>query len=115
MLGPAIVAPEIRWRADQIVWAPVLSDSRLLRFIDPQNDVTKMSLRWDEEKKDPPKYAHILLPDKFTITFYPRPVLAFGYCCSLRLSVCVSVNYQVVVRVNGDNSSSVQVGIAKFR
>ena len=25
------------------------------------------------------------------VTFYPRPVLAFGYCRCLRLSVCVSV------------------------
>ena len=24
-------------------------------------------------------------------SFYPRPVLAFGYCCCLRLSVCASV------------------------
>ena len=42
---PLIVAPAIRWRADQIVWAPVISDSQLLRFIDRLNDVTKMSLR----------------------------------------------------------------------
>ena len=42
---PLIVAPAIRLRADQIVWAPVISDSQLLRFIDRQNDVTKMSLR----------------------------------------------------------------------
>ena len=45
MLEPAIVAPAIRWRADQIVWARVMSDSRLLQFMDRQNDVTKMSLR----------------------------------------------------------------------
>ena len=98
-------------------WQPVI-----LRFIDRKNGVTKMALRWllrRSKKKKSFKISHILLPDKFTFTFYPRPVLAFGYCCCLRLSVpvclsvclsvCVSVN-QVLVRVNGDNSSLVQVG-----
>ena len=87
-----------------------MSDSRLLRYIDCQNDVTKMASweLWDQAKKNPSKYAHILLPDKFTITFYTRPVLAFEYCCWLRLSVCVSVNHEIV-RVNGDNSSPVVV------
>ena len=72
MLGPAIVAvlaPAIRWRADQIVWAPVMSDSRLLRFIDRQNDVTKMPLRWDEENKIlqnmPISYSKINLQSHF--------------------------------------------------
>ena len=27
--------------------------------------------------------------------FYPRPLLASGYCCCLRLSVCASVGHQV--------------------
>ena len=85
-----------------------MSDSRELRYIDRQNGVTKMASweLWDEAKKNPSKYVHILLPDEFTITFYTRPVLAFGYCCWLRLSVCVSVNHEIV-RVNGDNSSPV--------
>ena len=30
------------------------------------------------------------------IRFYPRPVLAFGYCCWLRLSVCVCGNHLLV-------------------
>ena len=41
---------------------------------------------------------HILQDDEtlddmlmFLCCFYPRPVLAFGYCRCLRLSVCVSV------------------------
>ena len=71
MLGPAIVAPAIRWRADQIVWAPVMSDSRLLRFIDRQNDVTKMSLRWDEERKIL-QNMHIL--SKASFGQFPAPV-----------------------------------------
>ena len=28
--------------------------------------------------------------------FYPRPVLAFGYCRCLRVCVCLSVNHQLV-------------------
>ena len=31
----------------------------------------------------------IILNDTFLPSFYPRPVLAFGYCRCLRLSVCV--------------------------
>ena len=38
--------------------------------------------------------------DAYVIPFYPRPVLAFGYCRCLRVCVCVcvclSVNHQLV-------------------
>ena len=35
--------------------------------------------------------------DKFgPIFFYPRPVLAFGYCRCLRVCVCLSINHQLV-------------------
>ena len=110
MLGPAISST-----SNQIVWAPVMSDSRLLRFIDRQNDVTKMSLRWDEEKKIlqnmPISYSQINLQSHFIQgQFWPLRIVVPCVC----LSVCVSVNHKLVVRVNGDNSSSVQVGIAKF-
>ena len=46
--------------------------------------------------------------------FYPRPVLAFGYCRCLRLSVCVSVCVRQPPACPRDNSSSVQAGITKF-
>ena len=37
-------------------------------------------------------FDHILLSNVFVLfAFYPRPVLAFGYCRCLRLSVCPSV------------------------
>ena len=42
----------------------------------------------------------------YTLSFYPRPVLAFGYCRCLRLSVCVcpsvcvSVNPELVCTIN---------------
>ena len=36
----------------------------------------------------------------FVICFYPRPVLAFGYCHRLRLCVCVSVCVCVSLCVN---------------
>ena len=45
------------------------------------------------------------------VTGYPRPVLAFGYCRCLRLSVRQSVRHQVCPR---DNSSPVQARITKF-
>ena len=48
--------------------------------------------------------------------FYPRPVLAFGYCHRLRLWVCVSVYvcvYQSRVCPH-DNSSPIQTRIIKF-
>ena len=35
--------------------------------------------------------------------FYPRPVLAFGYCRCLRLSVCLSVCPSVCVSVNPEH------------
>ena len=31
--------------------------------------------------------------------FYPRPVLAFGYCPCLRMCVCLSVNHQLVCAI----------------
>ena len=52
--------------------------------------------------------------------FYPRPVLAFGYCRCLRLCVCVCVCLSVCLSVcqslacPGDNSGPVQARIAKF-
>ena len=35
-------------------------------------------------------------PSITTVPFYPRPVLAFGYCRCLRVCVCLSVNHQLV-------------------
>ena len=46
--------------------------------------------------------------------YYPRPVLAFGYCRCLRLSVCVSVRVRQPSACPRDNSSSVQARITKF-
>ena len=48
--------------------------------------------------------------------FYPRPVLAFGYCRCLRLCVCVSVCPSVCqsLACPRDNSGPVQARIAKF-
>ena len=39
------------------------------------------------------RMKRLLLQDKLygCVPFYPRPVLAFGYCCCLRLSVSVSI------------------------
>ena len=50
----------------------------------------------------------------FILFFYPRPVLAFGYCRCLRLSVCVSVRVRQPSACPRDNSSSVQARITKF-
>ena len=96
-----LVAPAISWRTDRTVRVPVVSDSRLWRIIDRQNGVTKMASRWlgDEVKINPSKYAHILLPDKFAITFYPRPVLTFGHCRRLRLSVCLLPHWGRVTHI----------------
>ena len=46
--------------------------------------------------------------------YYPRPVLAFGYCCCLRLcvSVCLSVCQSLACPHN--NSGPVQARITKF-
>ena len=44
-------------------------------------------------------------------TFYPRPVLASGYCCCPCSSVRLSVRHQVCLH---NNSSSVQARITKF-
>ena len=50
--------------------------------------------------------------------YYPRPVLAFGYCHRLRLWVCVSVCVYVCVYQSRacphDNSSPIQARITKF-
>ena len=57
----------------------------------------------------PQASIHILIPmhtdrvPPWTVkrsSFYPRPVLAFGYCRCLRLSVCVSVNPELVRAIN---------------
>ena len=57
--------------------------------------------------------THLTKP---TISFYPRPVLAFGYCRCLRLCVCVSVCLCVCqsLACPRDNSGPVQARIAKF-
>ena len=57
------------------------------------------------------RLSFILLLYIKRVSFYPRPVLAFGYCRSLRLSVRQSVRHQVCPR---DNSSPVQARITKF-
>ena len=48
--------------------------------------------------------------------FYPRPVLAFGYCHRLRLCVCPCVCQSVCqsLACPRDNSGPVQARIAKF-
>ena len=46
--------------------------------------------------------------------FYPRPVLAFGYCHRLRLWVCVSVCVYQSRACPHDNSSPIQARITKF-
>ena len=46
------------------------------------------------------------------LTFYPRPVMAFGYCRCLRLSVCVCVRQSSVCP--DDNLSPAQATITKF-
>ena len=55
---------------------------------------------------------------QFFIHFYPRPVLAFGYCHSLRLCVCVCVSVCESVCQSlacpWDNSGPVQARITKF-
>ena len=47
--------------------------------------------------------------------FYPRLVLAFGYCYRLRLWVCVSVCVCQSWACPHDNSSLIQARITKFR
>ena len=55
-----------------------------------------------------------------TAFYYPRPVLAFGYCRCLRLCVCVCVCLSVCLSVCQslacpcDNSGPVEARIAKF-
>ena len=53
---------------------------------------------------------------QFCHRFYPRPVLAFGYCRCLCLCVCVSVCLCVCqsLACPRDNSGPVQARIAKF-
>ena len=46
--------------------------------------------------------------------FYPRPVLAFGYCHRLRLWVCVCVCVYQSLACPGDNSTLIQARITKF-
>ena len=48
------------------------------------------------------------------LNFYPRPVLAFGYCRCLRLSVCVSVCVGQPLACPRDNSWPVSARITKF-
>ena len=46
--------------------------------------------------------------------FYPRPVLAFGYCRCLRLCVCVCLSVCQSLACPRDNSGPDQARIAKF-
>ena len=46
--------------------------------------------------------------------YYPRPVLAFGYCRCLRLSVCVSVRVRQPLACPRDNLWPVSARITKF-
>ena len=46
--------------------------------------------------------------------FYPRPVLAFRYCCCLRVYVCVFVCVCQSLACPHDNSWPVQARITKF-
>ena len=46
--------------------------------------------------------------------FYPRPVLAFGYCRCLRVCVCVRVSVRQSSACPYNNSSTVQARITKF-
>ena len=48
------------------------------------------------------------------VNYYPRPVLAFGFCCCLRLCVCVCQSVCQSLACPRDNSAPVQVGITKF-
>ena len=54
-------------------------------------------------------YGHVVT---WSDPFYPRPVLAFGYCRCLRVCVCVSVRQSWACPC--DNSSTVQARITKF-
>ena len=47
------------------------------------------------------------------LCFNPRPVLAFGYCCCMHLSVCVSVCVRQPPACPRDNSSPVRARITK--
>ena len=46
--------------------------------------------------------------------FYPRPVLAFGYCPCLRLCVCVCLSVCQSLACPRDNSGPVQARTTKF-
>ena len=46
--------------------------------------------------------------------FYPRPVLAFGYCRCLRVCVCVCVSVRQSWTCPDDNSSTISARITKF-
>ena len=50
----------------------------------------------------------------FNVNFYPRPVLAFGYCHRLRLCVCPCVCVYQSLACPHDNSSAVHARITKF-
>ena len=47
-------------------------------------------------------------------SFYPRPVLAFGYCRCLRMCVCVCLCVRQSWACPSGNSSTVQARITKF-
>ena len=114
MLEPAIVAPAIRRRADQIVWLRVTAGY----YGSSTAKMTSLKCHCGETKKKkilqnmPISYSQINVQSHFIQgQFWPSGIVVPCVC----LSVCVSVNHELVVRGNGDNSSSVQVGIAKFR
>ena len=59
-------------------------------------------------------FATMLFGVIFLANFYPRPVLAFGYCHRLRLCVCPCVCVCQSLACPHDNLGPVQARIAKF-
>ena len=53
-------------------------------------------------------------PVMWSLDFYPRPVLAFGYCHRLRLCVCPCVCVCQSLACPRDNLGPIQARIAKF-
>ena len=69
------------------------------------------SLQWIDLKDMALGQPQLLPPGA---PFYPRPVLAFGYCHRLRLWVCVCVCVYQSRACPDDNSSPIQARITKF-
>ena len=53
-------------------------------------------------------------PGRSSCDFYPRPVLAFGYCRCLHLCVCVCLSVCQSLACPRNNSGPVQARISKF-